>query len=221
MKALENKKLVLADRLCADAVLANPNAVAIDPATITSAFGKIFEVLNSMILDVNNYRERPVIYCNSNGFQKMINERNSQGNPINQSNAGFNFDADWHKAIRENRPVGYFNGIEIWVVSNKAIGNNYSTNASGVIQVSPNGTIGNNIVNAQTTSYVAGNKTAFIVANPADIGLIAGSNDQDTVYNSNDARDWTSFSTDDFKIGMLTSIGAGAIAPQTMRYFAV
>ncbi len=224
--ALENRKRLLSDRLCVDAVLTNPNVEAIDASLVTITNGKILQLCNDTVLNVSQYSNNVAIMCNYTGFSRLINERDSQGRPINMANYGFNYDAiNLNGNIRDNKAVGYFNGTPVFIVPNKALGNSYKISASGVVLSTPPVAANPKITNSAVVTYdvpTAGNaKTVFIVGDMSDLGLVAGSTNEDVIYNSDTSKDWTSFANDDFRIGMATGMGAGVIATEAIKYFAI
>jgi hypothetical protein len=215
---LENKKLLLMDRLITNKILTNPNVIAVDPASVTSTQGKIFEVLNRETAKISSVNAGvPNIYTSTSGFSQMLNERDSQGRPLETANTGFNgklFEVkDWYQAQLEGRPVGTFNGIPVYILNNKVIGSTYSTNATGKVAFTTGGGA------LDFPIFTAGTKTLFIIAVPSLIGALAGNSEFDTIKVINN--DLQSFQNDTYTIAGATTMGADVILPKAITYYAV
>jgi len=205
--ALENEKLVLADRKAAAAVTSNASVAAIN-TTGLATYGPITDAMLAMIGNLGGLYSQPgtghVFLMNNTVFSKMLREQTADGAFQNATvfSAG-HFQADYPNGRRPTVGlVGYFAGFPVYLTN--GILSTYTVNASNVIQ-------------AQT----GGTNSAVLFGLPYTLGLYRGAAEFDTITVFNPQNDRQSYLEGEITVGAATYMAAVLKAPAAWNYYAV
>jgi len=216
---IANEKLVLADTLMANSIVSTTGVTAL--ATSGAPYAPIASSIMKMISKVAKYG-RPVVYVNEDGYFKLIDERNSNGDgvkyPLTINLFGQTVvNGQVTGEIPRVGKIGSLNGMADLVLiptdatdstNQTGIRSTYNTNGSNVITVSSG---------VPTTG---GTKTAAIVGIPRFAGVGKAGNQFDVISVFNAQNSYYSFSTGQLVIGSRVHMGAVTINPVAWQYYA-
>lgn len=200
--ALENEKLLLADRKAVAAVTTNPSVAAIDPATLQT-YGPIADAMLSMQANLAGMYSEPgtghIYVMNQTVLSKLLREQDSSGKFQN----GSYFERSYENGRRPSSGlVGYFDGFPVYVTN--GVLSTYTTNASGVI-----------------TAQTGGNKSAVLFGLPFTLGIARGPAEYDMIQVFTPQNDRQSYYEGEVTIGAATYMAAVVKSPAAWNYFAV
>lgn len=205
--ALENEKLVLADRKAAAAITSNASVSAISTSGLAT-YGAITDAMLAMIGNIGGLYTEPgsghVFMMNNTVFSKMLREQTADGAFQNATmfSTG-HFQSDYPNGRRPTTGlVGYFAGYPVYLTN--GILSTYAVN-------------GSNVVTAQT----GGTNSAVLFGLPYTLGLYRGLAEFDTITVFNAQNDRQSYLEGEVTVGAATYMAAVLKAPAAWNYFAV
>jgi len=209
--ALENEKLVLADRKAAAAVTSNASVTAIASASLTAlelAQGPITASMNAMIGNIGGLYTEPgeghVFMMNNSVFSRLLRESDTTGNLINSPMfSRGQFQPDYPNGRRPSVGlVGYFAGYPVYLTN--GILSTYTVNGSQAI-----------------TAQTGGTNSAVLFGLPYTLGLYRGVAEYDTITVFNAQNDRQSYYEGEVTVGASTYMTAVLKAPAAWNYRAV
>lgn len=204
-QALEEEKLVLADKKAAAAITSNASVVAVN--TIVASQGEITLAMLEMQKDVGTLVSRPsrkqVYMMNNETFVRFLQEQTTTGALIN--NVGF-AQGQFTPSYSNDRPseglMGYFGGYKVYVT--EGILSTYTVN-------------GSNAITAQT----GGSKSAILFGLPYTLGVYRGLSEYDDIVVFDTKNDRQSYYEGEITVGAATYMAAVLKAPVAWTYYAV
>ena len=201
-QALENEKLVLADRKVAVAITSNASTVAIDPASI-GALRPIALAMYQMQGNIGGLYSNPGIghryYMSPSGYSRFLRSQDAEGN---FSCCNSHFERAYGNTGRPDVGLmGYFDGYPVYVTN--GILNTYTANATGVI-----------------TAQTGGANTAVLFGLPYTLTLGRGLSDLDQIIVFDATTDRQSYYEGEVTVGAVTYMAAVLKAPAAWNYYA-